>query len=276
MHLLATARACTVFVVLALVGASGCGAATAPPVAAPTAAVADARATATAPAREGRIELPALLESLRPTPAQRRALLEPRLEPMADAGRELALAGAQAATRCDANAMALTDAAEFAVIAGEQVRGDVLDGIDRLHAILTAAQRKALVSRLLGDAHQTDDPRSTDEGARSLGGALHLSLGQMVTLLTRAGALRSAIEERIEPWRVKAKNALLAFPNDDFAIRNYGIAEVPAVELATRFVRDAFRTMLPILDREQCKALGGFIREAVEKQGQPGGPPGMS
>jgi hypothetical protein len=262
MHLLATARACTVFVVLALVGASGCGAATAPPVAAPTAAVADARATATAPAREGRIELPALLESLRPTPAQRRALL--------------ALAGAQAATRCDANAMALTDAAEFAVIAGEQVRGDVLDGIDRLHAILTAEQRKALVARLLGDAQQTDDRRSTDDGARSLGDALHLSLGQMFTLLTRAGALRSAIEERIEPWRVKAKNALLAFPNDDFAIRNYGIAEVPAVELATRFVRDAFRTMLPILDREQCKALGGFIREAVEKQGQPGGPPGMS
>jgi hypothetical protein len=46
--------------------------------------------------------------------------------------------------------------------------------------------------------------------------------------------------------------------------------------LVTGFVRDAFRSMLPVLDREQCKALGSFIEEAVEKQEQKGGPPAAS
>ena len=229
-------------------------------------------AAAAKPERRDGSELPGILEDLHPTPKQRgellalRAEIEPRLEPMADAGRDFALAGAQAALHCDPNSMALADAASWAIETGEQVRGDVLDGIDKLHRILTSEQRKALVARLLGDAKETKPKEDTDDGARSLGDALHLSIGQVFTLLARAGALRSAIEDKIDPWVGRAKKALRDFPDESFAIRNYDIAEVPAVELAAHFVRDAFRSMLPILDRDQCTALGGFIKEAVEKQ----------
>jgi Spy/CpxP family protein refolding chaperone len=216
--------------------------------------------------------LPTMLEALQLSAAQRRQLLalrdelKPRLEPMLDAGLDFARAGAKAATACNPNSMALADSASWAVDTGEQVRGDVLDGIDKLHHILTRQQRKALVDRLLGNAQQANPKGETDDGARSLGDSLNLSLSQIVTMVARANALRGAIEDRIEPWVGKAKNALLGFPEDNFAIRKYAIAEIPAVELATRFVRDAFRTMLPILDREQCKALGGFISDAIEKQ----------
>jgi hypothetical protein len=255
----------------ALLVACGCGGASAPAATAADASTATTAAQAKADRRDPS-ELPGILEELHPTAKQRRELLalraeiEPRLEPMADAGRDFALAGAKAASQCNPNSMALADAASWAVETGEQVRGDVLDGIDKLHRILTREQREALVARLLGDAKETKPKEDTDDGARSLGDALHLSIGQVFTLLERAGALRSAIEDKIDPWLGRAKKALLAFPDDDFAIRKYDIAEVPAVELAARFVRDAFRSMLPILDREQCKALGGFIKEAVEEQ----------
>ena len=251
----------------ALAFGTGCGASTGPPATtAPVATQATAEPSAAAPA-----ELPAILEALGPSSAQRvellalRDRLTPELESLQDAGLELALTVAKAARRCDGNLVALEGAASWAVAAGEQARGTVLDAIDELHRILSPAQRKALADRLLGKEKESKTESSTDSGARSLGDALDLSVGQMLTILVRAQALASALEERIEPWRPRLKKTLEAFADEHFAIREHEIAEVPVVALATDFLRDALRTLLPILEREQCEALAGLIQEAVDK-----------
>jgi hypothetical protein len=216
--------------------------------------------------------LPAVLESLHPSAAQRAELLalrdelEDRLEPLADAGRELALGVASAARRCNADMPVLESATTWAVRAGDQARPTLLDAIDRLHAILTPAQRKALADRLLGREQESQSTEPTDEGARAFGDTMDLSVGQMFRLLTRALALRSALEERIAPWREKARSALAAFPDDHFVIREHAIAEVPAVAIGTRFLRDALGTIFPILEPEQCVALAGLIEQAVEEE----------
>jgi len=255
---------------VALAFVAGCSGAAGPPAKAASGEQAQAVATAQAPA-EDPSALPEALEALQPSEHQRAQLLAlrddltERVEPAADAGREFALAVAQAARRCDPRILALETAASWAVVQGEQARGAVLDGIDRLHHILTPEQRQALVDRLLGDEQQSRSQKPTEAGAKSLGDELGLSLGQMLKLVERALALRSDIEDRIEPWREKLRAALVAFPKDDFSARSFAASEMPVVALVTRFVRDGLRSMLPILDSEQCKALGEFIQKAVEE-----------
>lgn len=226
--------------------------------------------------------LPRSLEAVDPTDEQRaqiRALgakLKPRLEPMREAGGELALAIAESALRCNADGLAMQDASSWAVRVGQQMRDPILDSIDALHAILTKVQRKALAERLMNAELQSKSKgkRNTDKGARSLGDVLDLSFGQMLSVLARAQVLRGALERRLEPWRDKLKLALAAFPDENFAIRDHAIARVPAVALVTRFVRDAVRTLLPVLDPEQCTALGEFIKEKVTKKpDEPAEPP---
>jgi hypothetical protein len=215
--------------------------------------------------------LPAALEALEPSVQQRRRLvalkaeLATHLEPLEEAGRDLTLAIAATARRCDGTTMALDDAASWAVLVSDQGSDAVLDAIDELHRILTPAQRQALVERLLAREEESKSEESTDEGARSLGDALDLSFGQMLVVLARGQALKGELEERLKPWRKKLKRALRAFPADDFAIRDHEIARVPAVALATGFVRDAVRTLLPILEPAQCQALADFIEREVGK-----------
>ncbi len=222
-------------------------------------------------AQDDSTRIPEILESLQLSAYQQQQLralgreLKRQLEPMKDAGREYLLAIAKTASRCNNNTMALDDAASWAVGVGQQVRGPVLDAIDRLHRILTPAQRKMLARRLLDGEKESKKRRKTDEQSYSVSADLDLSLSQTLTLLIRARSLKSALEERLEPWRKSLKNALVAFPRDDFSVREYRIAEVPAVVLATRFVRDAVRTLLPILDQEQCKAVDASIRDALAK-----------
>lgn len=217
----------------------------------------------------GKRRLPALLEELGLSEAQRqrlealRAELELQLEPMQEAGRELALAVAKTVRRCEGSSPALPGAISWAVGSGEQARGAVLDAVDRLHAILTRSQREALVARLRGDEERSKDPRPTDEQARSVGESLDLSLSQLMTMLVRVGALRDALEERIAPWRGQAKSVLAAFVKDDFAIRDHAIAQAPFVALATELLRDGLRTLLPILKPEQCQALATEIERAL-------------
>lgn len=194
-----------------------------------------------------------------------REKLKPRLAPMGDAAEEYALALAKVARQCDPDGKALEDAGSWAVVVGQDVRGAALDAIDGVHAILTPAQREALSRRLLGKEEQRDDEERTDEDARSLGGKLDLSVGQLMSLLVRAQLLRSALEERTDPWRVQYRRALRAFPAEDFSIRDQAIAEVPAVAIATRFVRDAVRMLLPILEPDQCVALADLIEDEVRK-----------
>jgi hypothetical protein len=191
--------------------------------------------------------------------------MKSRLEPVGDAAGEYGLALAKVARQCDSDGRALEDAASWVVVVGEDLRGSVLDAIDRVHRILTPAQRSAVAKRILSRQQERDSEQNTDEGARSIGGELDLSVGQLMSLLVRAQLLRSALEERLEPWKVKYKRALRAFPDADFAIRDHPIAQVPAAAIATRAVRDGVRMLLPILEPEQCVILADFIEEAVRK-----------
>lgn len=254
-------------VVALAVASTGCGASGTAPATAANAAAADAQGAD----EQDESRLPRGLEELNLSASQRRKILalrdklELRLAPMEDAGREYALAVAQAVERCDGNHIGLEDAASWAVTVGEQVRGAVLDAIDELHAILTPAQRKALSQRLRDAEERNQRERDDDEGVRKVGEAVDLSLGQMLQLVVRAQALRNVLEERLGPWRGKLESALIAFGEDDFSIRNHAIAEVPAVLIATRFARDALRTLLPVLEQQQCKVLGKHIKEAIEE-----------
>lgn len=215
--------------------------------------------------------LPASLEELELDAGQRRQLLalreslKDRLEPVKDAGRDLTLAIATTARRCDGNTMALDDAISWAVRVGDGERDAILDAIDELHRILTPAQRRALVKHLLFREEESRREDGTEDGARSLGDVLDLSFSQLLTVLSRGAALKDELEDRLNPWRDKLKVALEAFLEDEFAIRDHAIARVPAFALATRFVRDAVRTLLPILEPEQCQALAAFIEEEVGK-----------
>ncbi|MCC6523519.1 MAG: hypothetical protein IT373_12755 [Polyangiaceae bacterium] len=192
-----------------------------------------------------------------------RASLAPKLAPFWDAARDFALAIATAAQHGDGRAPALAAAASWAINVGEDVREPVLDAINRVHRILTPAQRASLTERLLGDEKESQSDDSAETPARSLGDVLDLDLGQMLALLVRAQALKGAFEERLGPWRQNLKAALLAFAEDDFDVRRHKIAAVPAVSLATGLVRDAVRVLLPILERDQGRALAAFIREKV-------------
>ena len=234
------------------------------------------------PVEEGAVRLPAALEELRPGAEQREALLAlaselaARVAPLVDAGRDFGHAVALAAARCKGDSMGLDSEASFAVTMGEQTREGVLDAIDRLHRILTHRQRKALASRLLGDEKASREKKRGDARARDLGDELDLSIGQMLRLLVRAGALRDAFEERIEPWRDRLREALEAFPSDDFAIRDQPIAKAPVVAVATQLVRDAMRVLLPVLEPEQCKVLGSFIDDMIAAEPAPTTPDGSA
>lgn len=218
--------------------------------------------------------LPQILEGLELSAEQLEQLralrddLEERLEPATEASGDLALAIAQAAKRCDGNHMAIEDAVSWANGVGQQVRGDVLDGVDRLHHILTRKQRRTLARRLINSQEQRKKEDRTEKGAQSLDEVLDLSLGQMLNVMVRGAALQSLLEERLAPWRVKLERALAAFPDDDFAIRDHEVVEAPIVAIATRFMRDAVRTLMPILEPEQCAALDQFIREELKRQEQ--------
>jgi Spy/CpxP family protein refolding chaperone len=227
------------------------------------------------PADDGE-ELPEALQDLELSPSQRERVvalsikLQTRLTPLMEAGRELMLVTAKAVSRCDADSLGLDAASSWTVTSGEQVRGAVLDAIDELHAILTPAQRKILSERLLDRSENARTQRNQQRGARGgaskLSAAVDLSVGQILVVLTRALALRSSFEERMDPWRREVDRALRAFPEDDFSIRDHEFAQVPAVALLTTFVREALRTLLPVLEPEQCKALGAAIVEAAREK----------
>ncbi len=250
--------------VLALVAASGCSAGTPPPEA-PSPVVAE---------KKDRHRLPATLEALELDPSQRQQILalreqlRQRLWPMEDAATELALALARTARRCDGDVRALEDAGSWVVRTGEQMRGVVLDAIDELHRILRPTQRKALARQLLDAEERSKTEDRSGASTRSVDDVLDLSLGQMFAVLLRAQALRRANEQRLAPWRPRLKNAITAFADDDFAVRDHDIAEVPAVAMAVELLQEAAATLLPILEPEQCQALGDLIEQAVEKYQQ--------
>jgi hypothetical protein len=231
---------------------------------------------ATAAAAEEDKPLPPMLEALKLSAAQRREILALReqlkrdLEPIIDAGRDFASAVAVAARTCKPDSPFIPMEAEYTVRVGEQVRGRLLDAVDKFHRILTPAQRQELSKSLLAAADRSEDERDDrdDSRTRSIGDELDLSVSQTVALLVRVQALRSSFEEKVAPWRDHYDSAIVAFARDDFEARKQPIAEAPVVELATGIVRDGLRVLIPVLEPKQCDALGRFISDKIEESKQ--------
>lgn len=215
-------------------------------------------------------ELPSLLEELDLGTSQRDQILslfdevKRDLTPLVDSGREFGRALSVAARQCKGDSPFIEMQASSTAAVGEQIREPVLDAIQRLHGILTPAQRRALSRRLLGADQPDERERKNDTRTRSLGIDLDLSVGQMLSMLLRVQALRESFQERAEPWRLRYRSALRAFARDDFDVRRHPIAEAPLVALATTFVRDALRVLMPVLEPAQCETLGRFIADKVD------------
>ena len=232
-----------------------------------------AEPAAPAPQIDAALALPEALESLEPTPEQRLELvklvdrLEADVAPLKTAIDGFTRALARAARRCRQDSPFIEMEARHTVMTGEQVRGDILDGINRLHSILTPPQRLALSRRLLGEQEEGERERSDrDESrTRSIGGDLDLSIGQILSMLVRVRKLRNDFEAKAEPWREAYVRVARAFRHDDFDVRDHALAEVPAVELVTDVVRDAFRVLLPLLEPVQCEALADLIEARLEE-----------
>lgn len=211
-------------------------------------------------------------EALDLSPAQRteivalRAELTRRARPFERSLRQLGLAVAAASRRCDPDDMGVESAISWSVRTGERLREPLLEAVNRLHSILEPAQRRVLSKRLLAGAERSDSKRSTKKGARSLGDELDLSFGQMFALLARAEALRSHFTEQVDPWRDKLKSAIAAFPDEGFDVHDHTVARAPILALVGRLLRSGVRTLMPILEPEQCTALGGYLEHAVREQ----------
>jgi Spy/CpxP family protein refolding chaperone len=220
---------------------------------------------------EKKDRLPDQLEELRLSAEQRaqiRALLDQLkldLEPVTEASKHLGRAIAVAARECKGASPFVDAEASATVAAGEQARPAVLASIQRLHRILTPAQRKTLSRRLLDDESSRKKDRSERDRSRaeSLGGDLDLSVGQMFELLMMAQLLRSDFEDQTEPWRARYRKAVKAFAHDDFDIHEQRVAEAPLAKLGTDLVKDALKLLIPVLEPPQCKELGRMIDDAL-------------
>jgi hypothetical protein len=193
------------------------------------------------------------------------ASLEDDLEPAQTATADFARALARAARRCRQDSPFIAMEASHTITVGEQTRGKVLDAINRLHAVLTPAQRRTFARRLLGDEQDAEQSRDDRDASRtrSIGGDLDLSVGQMLSILLRVRKLRDDFEDKAAPWRDRYVRAVRAFEKSDFDVRDHAIAEVPLVAIMTEFARDAFRVLIPLLKPEQCEALARIIEEKV-------------
>jgi Spy/CpxP family protein refolding chaperone len=247
--------------------ASGCATTATPAPAPPPAAPA---ATPAPAAQES--EVPPILRELDLTPAQEAEILRIRadlrrdLEPLGRAAGELGRSVAGAARLCKGDTPFVEMDAERAVRVGEEVRGSVLDAVQRLHRLLTPAQRKKLSLRLLEGDEWAKRERRNESRTRGLAPVLDLSISQTMQMLVKARILWSSFADRIEPWRIQYEGAVTRFARDDFDARQEPVGKAPAVLLTTEFVRTGLRLLIPILDRQQCEALGRVIDEKLDEQ----------
>lgn len=264
------AKLASILVAAALAGAvlGGCTAAQPPAVAKRKGSANEAAATEEAPKKD---RLPKSMQELELTAQQLREIralrddLKRDIDPLFDAGLDFVRAVGVAAKRCKPDTPFMQMEASYMVNVGEQFRPKLLDGVNRFHRILTPKQRHALSDRLLADERKSRDSTADrdQDRARSIGDELDLSFSQIMQMLIRVQALRSKFEDKIDTWREHYRTAVAAFARDDFDAHKQAIAQVPAIELATEVVRDAFRVMLPLLEQKQCEALGGYIEERV-------------
>jgi len=254
---------------LALGLATSCAATPAPPTASPPAAAAGVAAAAPAGP-----ELPPLLRDLELTPAQMdevlriNADLERTAEPFRDAAKELGHSVAGAVRQCKGGTPFMDLDAERVVREGEELRGPLLSGLQRVHGLLTPAQRRKVSDRLLEGDDQAKRERRNSARTRELGPALDLSTMQLMSMLVKAGVLWTSFADRVEPWRVRYHVAITNFAGDDFDVHHEPVAAVPVAALALEFVRAGLRLLVPLLEPKQCEALGRLIDENVDAQAE--------
>lgn len=255
--------------VLALAVAAGCAGAppppaTPPPEAAPTAAAA-------APVAGG-AELPPLLRGLDLTPAQMEealrinADLENATQPVTSAAIAFGRSVAGAARGCKGASPFMETDAERVVREGEEVRGTVLDAVQRVHRLLTPAQRRKVSDRLVEGDDKAKRERRNSSRTRELGPALDLSAMQIMSMLMKAGVLWTTFADRIEPWRVQYHTAIVDFARDDFDVHREPVATAPAVQIMLDFVQTGLRMLVPLLEPKQCEALGHLIDDRLDQQ----------
>lgn len=246
----------------------GC-AATPPPASAPPPSPSAAPASAGA---NDPNELPPALRDLDITPAQQAEIARIRVdltrnaEPLVSAASEMGRSVAGAARQCKGDTPFVEADAARVIRAGEELRGDVLDAVQKLHKVLTPAQRQKLSTRLLEGDEWAKRERRNESRTKTLGPALDLSFSQTMQMLVKARVLWTTFADKAEPWRAHYKAAVANFARDDFDARREPVAEAPAVALTTEFVRTGMKFLIPILEKPQCEALANLIDQKLDEQ----------
>ena len=195
-----------------------------------------------------------------------RADLERQGETMRSAVEELGRSVAGAVRRCKGDSPFIDADAARVVREGEELRGPVLDAVQKFHKLLTPAQRRTLSARLVEGDDWAKRERRNSKRTRDLGPALDLSTLQLMSVLVKAGELWSSFADRAEPWRVHYRTAITDFARDDFDVHKEPVAAVPVVALMLEFVREGLRLLIPVLEPKQCEALGDLIDQKLDEQ----------
>lgn len=217
-------------------------------------------------------DLPPVLHDLDLTPAQVeeirriRADLVRDAEPLVRAAGEMGRSVAGAARRCKGDTPFVEADAARVIRAGEDMRGDVLDAVNRFHRLLTPAQRQKLSTRLLEGDEWAKRERRNGSRTRTLAPALDLSFSQTMQMLVKARVLWTSFADKAEPWRAHYRTAVANFPRADFDAHKEPVAEVPVVALTTEFVRTGMKFLIPLLEKQQCEALGNLIDQKLDEQ----------
>ena len=192
--------------------------------------------------------------------------LESTAVPLRGAADEFGRSVAGAARQCKGDTPFMEMDAARLVREGEELRGPVIDAIQRVHRVLTPAQRRTVSDRLVEGDDWAKRERRNASRTRDLGPALDLSTMQMMSMLVKAGVLWTSFADRAEPWRVHYRAAITDFARDDFDAHKEPVAAVPVVALTLEFVQAGLRLLIPLLEPKQCEALGRVMDEKIDEQ----------
>jgi hypothetical protein len=225
-----------------------------------------------APVLAGEAALPPLLRGIDLTPAQVDQVVridadvQRSVEPFVSAVSDYERSVAGAVRKCKGETPFVESDAARVVRVGEELRVPALDAVQKVHRLLTPAQRRKVSGRLIEGDDAAKREKRNSARTRDLGPTLDLSTTQTMSMLLKAAVLWTWFADRVEPWRVKYHAAITHFADDDFDVHAEPVAAVPVVELTLEFVRAGLRALIPILQPKQCDALGQLIDQKVDEQ----------
>ena len=189
--------------------------------------------------------------------------LKREVEPVKPAAIGLAEGIASTLKGCRKDSTTLEMRADSLVRSAEAARDPILDAVNELHAILTPKQRRRLVRHVLERERTSSPERRRDEAddqTTSIGVELDLSWRQIASILLRVRKIQSVYEDKAEPWLERYRDAVRAFAEPHFDVREHAIAEAPVMRMVADLITDAYRVLVPLLEREQCAALSDYLR----------------